>query len=94
MRKMLLVVLLVIPGFMVAGVTGYYALIDYTQLQVAYKHFHSVASAGSDLKTIFTAYSMQDIHRTNLFADGTWAMLGAILAGMGITGLCLIPKKN
>ena len=61
---------------------------DWSQLQATYREYHALAGTNADLRALFIAYSAQSIHRINLFADGAWALLGAILAGMGLHGLC------
>ena len=86
--------LLVAPGAAVMGAFGWLALRDWAQLQAAYARFHAAAAAQAGLRALFAAYAAQDIHRTNLFADGTWSLLGALLAGIGIHGLCVMGKAR
>ena len=76
--------------FFVLGLTGmavcfYYAALDWRELQRAHAFFVSVA--GADLKTVFIAESKQNIHRINLFADGVWALLSAILSVLCALGI-------
>lgn len=92
-RKLILILFLVIPGALVAAICGYFALADYAQLQKGYAHFQSVASSGSDLRTVFVAYAGQDVHRTNVFAEGVWALMGLIIAALGLLGLCGGSRK-
>ncbi|MHB0998845.1 MAG: hypothetical protein ACYC27_06325 [Armatimonadota bacterium] len=92
-KRILLIILLVIPGMAVMVVSGYYALLDWDRLQTAYNHFQSLSSADADLKSLFTAQSVQNIHRINLFAEVVWGLLGAILAGIGLHGLCIMPES-
>ncbi len=88
-RQWLLFILLVVPG--VAGFTFcmYYALIDWALLQKTYANFTHIAATSKDLRTIFVAEAEQNIHRINLFADVVWALLGAVIAAIGIHGLCV-----
>ena len=74
---------------LVVIIGGYYALLDWVALQRAYAQFESVARSSPDMSTLFIAEAKQNIHRVNLFADGVWTLLGAILAGIGIHGLCV-----
>ena len=90
-KRILLIFLLILPGLAVMVVCGYYALLDWNRLQVSYNHFQSLSSAGADLKTLYTAQSIQNIHRINLFAEVVWGLLGAVLAGIGLHGLCTMP---
>lgn len=93
-KPVLLLCLLVIPGAAVSIVCIHYALLDWRQLQIAYRHFHELAGGNAGMRELFVAESAQNIHRINLFADGVWAILGAILAAIGIHGLCLLPSNS
>jgi len=85
-----LLVLLGLVGFIVFV---HYALIDWDSLQQAYQHFASVVSTKPNLETLFVAEAQQNIHRINLFADGTWTLLSAIIVSIGVHGLALIANK-
>lgn len=88
LRQWLLFLLLVVPG--VAGFIFcmYYALIDWALLQKTYANFEHLAGTSADMKTLFVAEAEQNIHRINVFADVVWALMGAIIAAIGIHGLC------
>ena len=88
MRQLLLLLLTVVPG--VAGVVifGYFALKDWDSLQIAYREYARVIVESSDISALFVAEAQQNIHRINLFADGTWTLLTSILAAIGIHGFC------
>ena len=88
MRKLLLLLLTVVPG--VAGVIifGYFSLKDWDSLQIAYREYARVIADSSDISALFVAEAQQNIHRINLFADGTWTLLGAILSAIGVHGFC------
>jgi hypothetical protein len=47
-------------------------------------------AGGADLGALFVAESQQDAHRLNCFAEGVGVLLGAILAAIGLHGLCLL----
>ncbi len=74
-------------------VFGYYALIDWDTLQKAYANFADVAQGQPDLSKLFAAEAQQNIHRINLFADGVWTLQSAILAAIGLHGICTTSKK-
>ena len=93
-KKVMLVLLLIAPGILVLVVCGYFAIVDWGQLQVDYGHYRDAVARGGDMRNLFIAHSGQNIHRINLFADGVWALLGAILAGIGLHGLCTIPTRR
>lgn len=84
----LLLLLTVLPGLVGVVVFGYYALADWSALQAAYRHYAQVAVNSPDLRAVFVAEAQQNIHRINLFADGVWALLSALLGAVGLHGLC------
>lgn len=92
-RRVILLLFLVVPGIMVTAISIHFALLDWSQLQTAYNEFHKQVMIGAGMRDLFVAEAAQNIHRLNLFAEGVWALLGAILAGIGIYGLCLLPAK-
>lgn len=71
----------------------YYALQDWAELQKAYANFARVTNTSSSMNVLFVAEAKQNIHRINLFADVVWALLGAIIAAIGIHGLCVNSQK-
>jgi type IV secretory pathway ATPase VirB11/archaellum biosynthesis ATPase len=82
-----LLLVLSLLGLLGVVVFGYYAWVDWEALRVAYVRFERVAQVHSDLPTLFVAEAHQNIHRINLFADGVWTLLSAILAAIGMHGL-------
>lgn len=90
MKKVLLIVLLVVPGIAGMSIFGHYALQDWVQLQQDYAEFKRVVVATSDLSMLFKAHAAQAIQRINLFADGTWTLLSSLLAGIGLHGLLTV----
>ncbi|HEY9736434.1 MAG TPA: hypothetical protein V6D06_09130 [Trichocoleus sp.] len=87
MRTTLLLLLVIAPA--IAGITvfGRAALTDWDSLQQAYQRFELTIQTSDDLTQIFIAESLQSIHRINLFADGVWTLLSAILGAIGLHGL-------
>lgn len=71
---------------------GYYTLQDYAQLQRAYATLDMLIARNADMKALFIAESRQNIHRINVFADGTWAMLSALIAVIGLHGLAMLKR--
>ncbi len=86
--KRLLLLSLVATGGLCFAICMYYALVDWDLLQRAYANFAKLTETSSDLPQLFIAEARQNIHRINLFADGVWALLGAVVAAIGIHGLC------
>ncbi len=56
-------------------------------LDAAYEEYDSVRQSRTDLFALFAANAQQMIHRINVFADGVWTLLSAILAAIGIHGI-------
>ena len=84
LRHILLIPILL--GLAGVCIFGYYAIVDWNALQIAYVHFEAIAQHATDLRTLTVADSEQNIHRINLFADGAWTLLSAILSTVAFTG--------
>ena len=83
--------IVVLAGLIGVAVFGWAALKDWSALRAAYLQFDTVAQSSTDMPTLFVAEAKQNIHRINLFADGVWTLLAAILAAIGLHGVCLMP---
>lgn len=92
-RQSILFFLLVVPGIFCFLFCLYHGLQDYLALQKAYIRFARAAATSSDMSVLFVAEARQNIHRINVFADIVWALLGAIIAAVGIHGLCVNSQK-
>jgi len=92
-RQFILFMLLVVPGSACCAVCLAFALQDWHALQNAYANFARLAAANSDLSTLFVAEAQQNIHRINLFAEVVWALLGAVVAAIGVQGLCSSDQR-
>jgi hypothetical protein len=94
LRHLTLALFVIFPGVAGVIVFGYYALVDWDALQQAYKYFAIAIQNKSNLEILFVAEAQQNIHRINLFADGVWTLLSAILASIGVHGICAIPPRR
>jgi len=94
MRRTALWLFVVAPGVAAIFVCGYYLFSDWAALNVAYARFERVASEGGDLRALFLAQSLDQVFRINCFADGVGVMLGAILAALGVHGLCVMTATE
>ena len=92
-RRWPLIVFAILPGALGVAVFGLYALIDWGALEFAYRHYETIAMAQRNAPAVsaalFVAEADQNIHRVNLFADGVWTLLSALLAALGLHGLYL-----
>jgi hypothetical protein len=89
-RQWLLTLVLILPGVFCFLFCMHYGLQDWDKLQAAYTNFDQIASASTALNALFIAEARQNIHRINLFADGVWALLGALVAAIGFHGVCVV----
>lgn len=94
LRQGLLLLLLVVPGVFCFLFCMYYALQDWAVLPAAYANFLQIAGTSSDISELFAAEAQQNVHRFNLFAEVVWALMGAIVAVIGIHGLCVNWQKQ
>ncbi len=69
---------------------GYYTFQDFVLLQRAFATLDELIARNADMKALFIAESRQNAHRINVFADGTWTMLSALIAVVGLHGLALL----
>ena len=90
----LLITFLIVPGVCGCIFCFYFALRDWRALQSAYAHYQFVATHSTDFNAIFVAEANQNIHRINIFADVVWALMAAILAAIGLHGLCVVNSKK
>lgn len=85
--RILLLLLVIAPAVIGIAVFGRAALLDWESLGQAYQRFEQTVRTSDDLTEIFIAESLQSIHCINLFADGVWTLLCAILGAIGLHGL-------
>jgi hypothetical protein len=89
LRKTILVITLVIPGLAVVGTSVYWFNLDYAALIKAEKLVEKmVAENHKSDRQQEMAYHRALAHRINVFADGTWGLLGGVITALGIQGLC------
>lgn len=87
MPKIILFFLLVLPGSAVMAFYTYWGIRDYTALVSANQRFTELANKGVSQRELFILAHRENTHRINVGFDGTWILLGGILAGMGILGI-------
>lgn len=93
MRAISLCLFIVLPGVAAVLVCGYFLSLDWPALQAAYSRFEIEAGSGGDLRSLHAASASDLIYRINCLGDGLGVMLGAVLAAIGIHGLCLLPPR-
>ncbi len=87
-RLVILLITLVFPGLAVVGVSLYWFDLDYAALIKAERYVENlVESPKVNDRQLEYAYHRTYIHRINVFADGTWGLLGGVITALGIHGL-------
>src|SRR5438093_4033989 len=84
----------VLLGLLVVLVSAYYLAQDWAALKSAFAQFQRLSTTGTDLRSLFIAEARQSVYRTNCFAEGVGLLLGAILAAIGLHGLCLLRSVS
>ncbi|WP_335069118.1 hypothetical protein [Nostoc sp.] len=93
-RIAILLITLVFPGLAVVGVSLYWSNLDYAALIKAERYVQKLVEVGKVNDTqLKSADDRTYIHCINVFADGTWGLLGGVIAALGIHGLVTI-KEN
>jgi hypothetical protein len=87
MKSLILLLLLVFPGSAVVVASTWWGINDYIALVNANQRFQKLATQGAGQRELFIIAHQEDTHRINVGFDGTWILLGGILAGMGILGI-------
>lgn len=94
MLRLLPLFLLVGLGVVGVIIFGYFTLIDWDALVKAYANFSALARNSSNLGTLFAAEAEQNIHRINVFAEGVWTLQSAIIAAIGLHGICTLRRSR
>ena len=93
-RILILLLLVVMPGFLVSAVCAYYLIPEWAALTASYQNYRRVSeSPNATEKEILIARTAQEIHRINCFAEGVGLLLGGIIVSIGIQGICILPQK-
>lgn len=94
-RKVILLITVVFPGLAVVGVSLYWFNLDYAALIKAEKYVTNLVETGKvNDRQLEYAYHRTYIHRINVFADGTWGLLGGVITALGIHGLVTEQTAN
>ena len=93
MRTAALILLLITPGLAAMAVCAYYLAAEWSALNATHARFEALVAHNADLRRLFIVDAQEDMHRINAFAEGVGFMLGALRAGPGIHGICVMPRK-
>ncbi|MBW4613549.1 MAG: hypothetical protein KME21_09725 [Desmonostoc vinosum HA7617-LM4] len=90
LRKLTLVITLIFPGLTVVGISLYWFNLDYAALIKAENYVEKLVEERKvNDRQLEYAYHRTFIHRINVFADGTWGLLGGVITAVGIHGLLI-----
>ncbi|MEG4323193.1 MULTISPECIES: hypothetical protein [unclassified Microcoleus] len=93
-RILILLLLVVLPGFSASAVCAYYLVPEWAALTASYQNYRAVSeSPSATSKEILIAKTAQEIHRINCFAEGVGLLLGGIILSIGIQGICILPEQ-
>ncbi|AFZ26811.1 hypothetical protein Cylst_4748 [Cylindrospermum stagnale PCC 7417] len=91
----ILVISVITPGLIVLAISLYYFGTDYKALIKAESYVKELAEAtNTNERKLEFAYHRALAHRINVFADGTWGLLGGAIAALGIHGIVTIKEKD
>jgi hypothetical protein len=94
-RILILLFLVVLPGFSASAVCAYYLMPEWAALTASYQNYRRVSeSPSASEKEILIAKTAQEIHRINCFAEGVGFLLGGTIFSIGIQGICILPQKT
>jgi hypothetical protein len=89
---LILFLLLVLPGSAVVVASAYWGINDFSALVEANQRFSTLVTQGASQRDLFVIAHRENTHRINVGFDGTWILLGSILAGIGIVGIVQVNK--
>jgi hypothetical protein len=84
--------LLVVPGSATVVASTWWGINDFNALTKANQNFQQLATQKASQTELFVMAHRENTHRINVGFDGTWVLLGGILAGMGIVGMMQVDR--
>ena len=83
----------IMPGVSTVSACGYFILLDWASLRHWYAHWESLTRSSADVRALAIAEAHQNVFRINVFAEGVWLLLGAILCILGLIGLSTLKRE-
>lgn len=94
-RQVILLLFLVLPGFAASALSAYYLLPEWVALERSHQYYQELAqSPSSGMRELSIAQMGENRHRINCFAEGVGVLLGGVIAGIGVHGLCTLPNNR
>lgn len=94
LRVLALLVLVVLPGTALMGISGFYLLPEWATLTASHQHYQTLAASGAVERDLAIAQAAENRHRLNCFAEGVGVLLGGIIFAIGIHGICTLPQRT
>ena len=93
-RAMLLIIL-VIPGLLLAGSSIYSYNADYDELGRSERYVEKLIRDGRpNDRQLNLAYHRSLAHRMNAYANATWGFIGATIAAIGVHGIATLKDEG
>ena len=92
LTRSILLLFVVLPGTLCAGVSTYYLLPEWKALTDSYTQYQKLAQTNAPVRELSIAQAAENRHRINCFAEGVGVLLGWATAAIGIHGLCVSTR--
>lgn len=93
LRKAILFITVLVPGLLVVATSLYWFNLDYAALGKAEDNVEKlIKKENISDRDLQYAYHRAELHRINVFADGTWGLIGGVITAIGIYGV-VFPKE-
>ncbi|MGF1458666.1 MAG: hypothetical protein ACFBSG_06525 [Leptolyngbyaceae cyanobacterium] len=89
MGRAALIFLLLLPGVVGMVVFGFFALVDWAALDQAYLAYDQAVQQAAEFDMLYIRATNQNVHRVNVFAEGVWFLLSAVIAAIAVHGLAV-----
>ena len=86
-NQVFLLLLTTVPGIAGVVIFGFFTWRDWLSLRTDYSYFVALIEQRETLEALFVAEAQQNVHRLNFICNGTWTLLSAILAAIGLHGV-------
>jgi hypothetical protein len=93
--KAILLMILVIPGLLLAGSSIYSFNNEYDQVGRSERYVERLVREGrSSDRQLNLAYHRTFVHRMNAYVNGTWGFIGATIAAIGVHGIATARDES
>ena len=94
-RLLALLILVVLPGAVLTGISTYYLFPEWGVLDNSYRNYQKLAQTStSSVRDLSVAEAAENRHRLNCFAEGVGVLLGGVIVAIGVHGICTLPQQR